>query len=257
MSLQNNYLNTNDSINESYSNGPLHHLQVQDAGAGTLKATLDLQKGAYCTIKENGDNLVITVYRQQSGLAGKTIVIDPGHGGSDPGAIGKELGVTDADVGLTVGQKLRDLLEAQGAEVIMTRDSDVRVGLNDRPAMANKVEADIFVSIHGNSATNTTAKGIQVYYYAPSSNANLYGQSYIRKELASEVSSALQNVTGTSASIKTSNLAVLRENDRPCILVETGFLSNAEEEKLLASDDYRQQLANGIYQGIRNYLNQW
>lgn len=257
VSLQNNYLNTNDSINESYSNGPLHHLQVQDAGAGTLKATLDLQKGAYCTIKENGDNLVITVYRQQSGLAGKTIVIDPGHGGSDPGAIGKVLGVTDADVGLTVGQKLRDLLEAQGAEVIMTRDSDVRVGLNDRPAMANKVEADIFVSIHGNSATNTTAKGIQVYYYAPSSNANLYGQSYIRKELASEVSSALQNVTGTSASIKTSNLAVLRENDRPCILVETGFLSNAEEEKLLASDDYRQQLANGIYQGIRNYLNQW
>lgn len=260
LQLSNVYLNTTDSINESYSNGPLQHLQVQDASGG-LKVTATLQKGAYCTVKEDGDNLVITAYNQhaagEQGLTGKVIVIDPGHGGSDPGAIGKVLGVTDANVGLTVGQKLRDLLEAQGATVIMTRDTDVRVGLNDRPAMANAAEADIFVSIHANSSTKTEPSGIQVYYYAPSTNANLYAQSYIRKDLASKVSSGLQAATGTSSVVMTSNLAVLRENDRPCILVETGFLSNAAEEALLATNEYRQKLANGIYQGILNYLKQY
>lgn len=260
LQLSNVYLKTNDTINESYTNGPLQHLQVQDANGG-LKVTLQLQKGAYCTVKENGDNLVITAYNQhadgEQGLSGKVVVIDPGHGGSDPGAIGKVMGVTDANVGLTVGQKLRDLLEAQGATVIMTRNTDIRVGLTDRPAMANAAEADLFVSIHANSSTKTDPNGIQVYYYAPSGNANLYAQSYIRKDLASKVSSGLQAATGTKSVVMTSNLAVLRENDRPCILVETGFLSNAAEEALLATDEYRQKLANGIYQGILNYLHQY
>ena len=116
---------------------------------------------------------------------------------------------------------------------------------------------DLFVSIHANSSTKTEPNGIQVYYYAPSTNANLYAQSYIRKDLASKVSAAMQATTGTSSVVMTSNLAVLRENDRPCILVETGFLSNAAEEALLATDEYRQKLANGIYQGILNYLNQY
>ena len=260
MQLGNVYLNTDDSINQVYKNGPLQHLQVQDAGS-LLKATFTLQKGAYCTVKEDGDDLVITAYNQHAagerGLEGKVIVIDPGHGGSDPGAIGKVLGVTDANVGLTVGQKLRDLLEAEGATVIMTRDTDIRVGLNDRPAMANKAEADLFVSIHANSTTRSEPKGIQVYYYAPTTNANLYAQSFIRKDLASHVSSALQATTGTGSVVMTANYAVLRENDRPSILVETGFLSNAEEEALLAQDSYRQKLANGIYQGICNYLGQY
>ena len=260
LQLDNVYLHTSDSINQSFS-GPLQHLQVQDADTNKLKVMLDLQKGAYCTVKEDGDNLVITAYNQhaagEQGLDGKVIVIDPGHGGSDPGAIGRVLGVTDAEIGLTVGQKLRDLLEGAGATVIMTRDTDVRVGLNDRPAIANDVEADLFISIHGNSSTNTAAKGIHIYYYAPSTNANLYAQSYVRKELATKVSTAMQASTGTASEIKTSNLAVLRENDRPCILVETGFLSNAEEEALLAQDSYRQKLAQGICNGVLEYLNQY
>lgn len=260
LQLNNVYLNTNDSINQDYS-GALQHLQVQDAGNTALKVTFDLQKGAYCTVKEDGEYLIITAYNQhaanESGLTGKVIVLDPGHGGSDPGAVGRVLGVTDAEIGLNVGQRLRDLLEASGATVIMTRNTDIRVGLNDRPTMANEAEADLFVSIHGNSATNTAACGIQVYYYAPSTNANLYAQSYVRKELASKVSAGLQATTGTTSDVRTANYAVLRENDRPSILVETGFLSNAEEEALLAQDSYRQKLAQGIYDGIVAYLNQY
>ncbi len=260
LQLSNVYLNTNDSINKSY-NGPLRHLQVQDAGENALKVTLDLQKGAYCTVKEDGDNLVITAYNQhaagESGLRGKVIVVDPGHGGSDPGAIGRVLGVTDAEVGLTVGQKLRDMLEADGATVIMTRDTDVRLGLPERSAKANNAEADLFISIHANSSTNTAPSGIQIYYYAPSGNANLYAQSYVRKTLATEVSDGMQAATGTKSEVRTANYAVLRETDRPAILVETGFLSNAAEEALLAQDSYRQKLAQGIYDGVVEYLNQF
>ena len=234
---------------------------VEDASDTALKVTLDLQKGAYCTVKEDGDNLVITAYNQhaagETGLAGKVVVIDPGHGGSDPGAIGRVLGVTDAEIGLNVGQRLRDLLEDAGATVIMTRDTDVRVDLSARPAIANDVEADLFISIHGNSSTNTTVSGIHIYYYAPSTNANLYAQSYVRKELASQVSSGMQAATGTASEVRTANYAVLRENDRPSILVETGFLSNAAEEALLAQDSYRQKLAQGIYDGVLAYLNQY
>ena len=258
--LSNVYLHTSDSINQSY-NGPLQHLQVQDAGENALKVTMDLQKGAYCTVKEDGDNLVITAYNQHNageyGLRGKVIVIDPGHGGSDPGAIGRVLGVTDAEVGFTVGMKLRNLLEDAGATVLMTRESDVRLGLPERSDMANKAEADMFISIHANSSTNTAPSGIQVYYYAPSSNANLYAQSYVRKALAENVSDAMHAATGTASDVRTANYAVLRENDRPSILVETGFLSNEAEEALLAKDSYRQDLAEGIYEGVLNYLNQF
>lgn len=250
-----------NSIQKTYSSGPLRELQIAADTNTTANVTLTLQSGAYCTVKESGDNLVITAYNQhdagESGLRGKVIVIDPGHGGSDPGAIGKVLGVTDADLGLTIGQKLRTLLQAQGATVIMTRDSDIRVGLSDRPAMSNKAEADLFISIHGNSAENTSAKGIQVYYYAPDTNANLMAQRFIRNKLATEVSKSLQAATGSTSSVRTANYAVLRENDRPSILVEVGFVSNAEEEALLAEDSYRQKLANGIYQGVLNYLNQY
>ena len=260
LQLNNVYLNTNDSINQSMS-GPVQHMQVQDAGENALKLTLDLQKGGYCTVKKDGDNLVITAYNQHDageyGLRGKVIVIDPGHGGSDPGAVGRVLGVTDADVGLTVGLKLRDLLESAGATVLMTRETDIRLGLPERSDVANKAEADMFISIHANSSTNTEPKGIQIYYYAPSSNANLYAQSYVRKSLAEKVSAGMQSSTGTKSGVYTANYAVLRENDRPSILVEAGFLSNAEEEALLAQDSYRQKLAKGIYDGVLEYLNQF
>ena len=250
-----------NSIQKTYGSGPLRELLIAADTNTTANMTLTLQSGAYCTVKETGDNLIITAYNQhdagESGLQGKVIVIDPGHGGSDPGAIGRVLGVTDADLGLTIGQKLRTLLQAQGATVIMTRDSDIRVGLSDRPAMSNKAEADLFISIHGNSAENTAAKGIQVYYYAPDTNANLMAQRFIRNKLATEVSKSMQAATGSTSSVRTANYAVLRENDRPSILVEVGFVSNAEEEALLAEDSYRQKLANGIYQGVLNYLNQY
>ncbi len=257
--LDNVYLN--NTISSTYTNGPLEAIKTQTASGDAVNLTLTLEYGAYCVMEEEDDLLVITVYSQQSNhsnvLQNKLIVIDPGHG-VDPGAIGKVLGVTDAEVGLEVGLKLRDLLEAQGATVIMTRETDVRVALNDRPALANQVEADLFISIHGNAIDGRPDKyGIETYYYAPSSNAQLYAQSAVRASLAQCVSDGLGLTTGRPSEVRTANYAVLRENNHPSVLVETGYLSNAEEEALLGTDAYRQKLAEGIFIGVLNYLNQY
>lgn len=259
MVLDNVYLN--NSISRSYSEGPLESIKAKTTADKVVTLELTMEYGAYCAVDEEDDLLVITVYSQKSSssnvLQGKLIVIDPGHG-VDPGAIGPILGVTDAEVGLEVGLKLRDLFEAQGATVIMTRETDVRVALNDRPALANQVEADLFISIHGNAIENRPDKyGIETYYYAPSTNAHLYAQNVVRASLAQHVSDGLGLLTGRPSVPRTANFAVLRENNHPSILVETGYLTNAEEEALLGTDEYRQKLAEGIFIGVLNYLGQY
>lgn len=259
LTLDNVYVN--NSIAKQYGTGPLTAITLQNDSNTSAKLELTMEYGAYCAIREEDGVLVITIYSQKSESANvlqdKLIVIDPGHG-VDPGAIGKVLGVTDAEVGLEVGLKLRDLLEAQGATVIMTRETDVRVALNDRPALANQVEADLFISIHGNAIDGRPDKyGIETYYYAPSTNAQLYAQSVVRASLAQHISDGLGLVTGRPSEVRKANYAVLRENNHPSVLIETGYLTNAEEEALLATDAYRQKLAEGIFIGILNYLQQY
>ena len=257
--LDNVYLDS--SVNGTYNNGPLEAINAQTSSDRTVQVALTLENGAYCVLSEDENALVITVYSQKSTsanvLENKLIVIDPGHG-VDPGAIGRVLGVTDAAVGLDVGLKLRDLLEAQGATVIMTRESDVRVALNDRPALSNQVEADVFISIHGNAIDGRPDKnGIETYYYAPNTDAQLYAQSAVRASLAQHISDGLGMTTGRPSEVRKANYAVLRENNHPSVLVETGYLTNAEEEALLATDEYRQKLAEGIFIGVVTYLNQY
>ncbi len=256
--LDNVYMN--GAVSGSYSGGPLKAIGTGYSGDNIVKLELTFEYGAYCAIAEEDNALVITVYSQRSNssnvLQDRLIVVDPGHG-VDPGTIGLVLGVTDAYVGLDVGLRLRDLLEAQGATVIMTRESDVRVPLNDRPALSNQVEADLFISIHGNANTNRAKRGIETYYYAPTTNAHLYAQNVVRNSLAQNISDALGMVTGQPSEVRKSNLAVLRENNHPSVLVEAGYLSNAEDEALLATEAYRQQLAEGIFIGVLNYLNQY
>ena len=257
--LDNVYLS--DTLNGTYRNGPLTAMKAQASSDRIVQLALTLENGAYCVLSEDNNLLVITVYSQKSTsdnvLENKLIVIDPGHG-VDPGAIGKVLGVTDAEVGLDVGLKLRNLFEAQGATVIMTRESDVRVALNDRPALANQVEADLFISIHGNAIDGRPDKsGIETYYYAPNTDAQLYAQSTVRASLAQHISDGLGMTTGRPSEVRKANYAVLRENNHPSVLVETGYLTNAEEEALLATDEYRQKLAEGIFIGVLTYLNQY
>ncbi len=195
-------------------------------------------------------------YNFTPGLKGKTIVIDPGHGGSDPGAIGKT-GVREKNVALAVSLKLRDILQAGGAKLIMTRTTDRDVfaanasgsdELGARAAIGNNNNADLLISIHANSFRDPDVKGTSVYYY---------GQSPYSRLLAQTVQyGAVKNGGLSDRGIYPANFYVLRRTLMPAVLVETAFISNPAEEALLNNPQFQQRLAQGIADGIANFFNQ-
>ena len=185
-------------------------------------------------------------------LKGKIIVVDPGHGGSNPGAVAN--GVRESDVNLSVGLKLKERLEKDGAKVIMTRDTDRKVNskgttlgeeLASRVTIASQNNADIFVSIHANYNPNSSIKGAMTFYHNNRS-----------KDLAQKIQNGLIAETGAdNKGIETASFHVIRNTVMPSVLVETGFLSNAAEAKLLSNNNYQNSIANGIYSGIVRYFN--
>lgn len=179
----------------------------------------------------------------------KLIVIDAGHGGYDPGAVSPNLKLKEKDIVLDVSLKLKKLLENAGFKVYMTRDDDTYIGLYDRPAIANELGADAFVSVHANAAYNASAEGAMVLYYPNDGRDN--------KSFASMTRDALVNGLNTPdrGIIQRPKLVVIRETKMPAVLLELGFLTNAREEKLLAQQDYRDKCAQASYDGIIEYFN--
>lgn len=191
-------------------------------------------------------------------LKGKLIVIDPGHGGNDAGAIGPT-GVMEKTVTLKVALELKRLLEEEGAEVIMTRDTDKTVSekgakasdieeLGARCEIANRAGAHIFISIHADSFTRPEARGTTGYYYGKSTSGN--GQ-----KLADCIRRNLVEQLGTpSRGTQPCNFYVVKHTDMPATLIELGFISNKDEEKLLDSKEGVQKAAQGIFDGIEDYF---
>ena len=191
-------------------------------------------------------------------LKGKIIVIDPGHGGNDAGAIGPT-GVMEKNVTLKVSLELRKLLEAEGAKVIMTRETDRTVSekgakasdieeLGARCDVGNRAGADIFISIHADSFTRPEARGTTGYYYSKSTTGR--GQ-----KLADCIRRNLVEQLGTpSRGTQPCNFYVVKNTDMPATLIELGFISNKEEEKLLDSKEGVQKAAQGIFDGIEDYF---
>ena len=191
-------------------------------------------------------------------LSGKKIVIDPGHGGNDAGAIGPT-GVMEKNVTLKVSLELKKLLEAEGAQVILTRETDKTVSakgakasdieeLGARCEVANKNGADIFISIHADSFTRPEARGTTGYYYSKSTSGR--GQ-----KLADCIRRNLVEQLGTpSRGTQPCNFYVVKHTDMPATLIELGFISNKDEEKLLDSKEGVQKAAQGILDGIEDYF---
>lgn len=218
------------------------------------------------------------------------IMVDAGHGGEDPGAISPR-GLREKDVVLTIARLTKTKLESMGYIVKMTRNEDVFIPLKSRTLKAQQERADLFISIHADSvANNPSARGTGVYVLsqkgatdeasrllAESQNdADMIGgiQMSESKDVNSVLMNMIQNQTindslrlgrlvlnqlGKYNKVKTevnqANFVVLRTPDIPSILVETAFLSNAEDEALLRSDTYRQQVAQAIADGVKQYLN--
>ncbi len=182
----------------------------------------------------------------------RCIVVDPGHGGFDPGKVAGD-GVTEKTINLAIAEKLRGFLEQGGAVVISTRTEDSslskskREDLKGRADIANGENMDMFISIHQNSFPQAGAKGAQVFYYKSSQEG---------KRLAESIQARLREVVDmNNTRVAKSNTAyyVLKEIKVPSVIVECGFLSNSVEHDKLMSSEYQEKLAWAIYMGILDY----
>ena len=175
----------------------------------------------------------------------KRIVIDPGHGDTDSGAVSID-GLRESDVVLSIAYKVRDILK-HSFEVFMTRDSDTFVSLNYRSGYANSLgDVAAFISIHCNSATNTSARGWEIFTSKGETEADKLAAS-IGKRYASRF-------TIPARGLKEANFSVLQHTNMPAVLVECCFLSNAEEAKWISSDEIQQQHAEAIADGIIDHF---
>ncbi len=171
------------------------------------------------------------------------VCIDPGHGGSDPGAVSKD-GAQEKVVNLFVAQRIKTYLERAGAKVLMARTDDSDVGLADRAAKANQAKCDYFVSIHANAADAESANGYEVFHYPGSSGG---------ASLANKVSRTYKVASGMPLRRVTSaNFQVLRDTAMPAILIELGFLTSPLDLALLKEPAFLDKCALGITFGILN-----
>jgi len=221
----------------------------------------------------------------------KKIVIDPGHGGKDPGALGR-YGINEKEIVLDIARRLKRALTAKGIKVILTRSKDVFIPLWKRSEIANKNKADFFISIHANSFRKKWARGFEVYFLADaadsvsrateaaennaikfekkslnrySSTAKaiacdlvLHEQRKESAELAEYIRKAVKRkIYIRDRGIKKAKFHVLKKTAMPAVLVEVGFLSNVKEGKLLKNSSHRQKIANAIAQGILSYKDKY
>ena len=205
-------------------------------------------------VQDKGSNQIEVPRRVEKPKNGKpTVVIDPGHGGKDSGAIGVDRSM-EKTWALKTAQRVEGLLRQQGYQVIMTRTRDEYIQLAERARIANDANADIFLSIHFNSGGSEKPRGVEVLY-ASENNVSLKKQAGDQRRLANEVLKSVLKETGMSSrGIKNRpELAVLRLTKMNAALVEGGFMSNPDEMDIIKSDAYLDKLARGIVNGIVNF----
>ena len=186
-----------------------------------------------------------------------TVVIDPGHGGSDPGSIGYKTKVHEDVLNLKMSLKLKDKLEKAGINVVMTRDTQnaliegrgrkwKREEMEERRKLIVKTRPNMVISLHQNSYTNHSFRGAQVFYDK---------KSDISKQIAESIQEQFKLYLDKSIkSPSPGDYFMLKCSSAPSVIVECGFLSNEEEEKLLQTDEYQEKIIDSIYKGIVNFF---
>ncbi len=284
----------------------LEKVRIAQKNPSTVRAVIDLDfSKAYYKVWHLPDpfRLIIDVYPKdvpdlppppklktsiirQLGLGIQRVVIDPGHGGKDPGCIGNQYKLQEKDVVLDVSLRLKALLESLGLEVVMTRETDIYLPPETRTVIANQKQADIFISVHANASRNRKLSGVETFYLNLSQDPTVVetaarenatstkniGQmrETIKKILENtkipeslELAQTIQKNLVQTLSQKYSALRdlgvkggpfwVLIGAEVPSVLVEISFLSNSEEEEKLRDPQYLERIALGIYQGIIAY----
>lgn len=240
------------------------------------------------TIKKSSEPKAVAL-KETPKKSKKIIVIDPGHGGKDPGAIGYS-GVYEKNITLAMGKELKETLESGGYKVYLTRSTDKFINLRERYQIARRYKADLFMSVHADSAKNRQATGLSVYTLSENASdreaaalaerenkADIIGGMNLAKEdkdLTSVFISLTQTMTRNNSSdfaellqeemaksVKLVNnahrfagFAVLKAPDIPSVLLELGYLSNRNEEKLLKQASYRKKLAKSTLRAVDRYF---
>lgn len=214
-----------------------------------VRVVFDLNNSPVYQVKTPSSSDRITLEFLRGDLAGKIVVIDPGHGGFDPGAVGVR-GTYEKDVVLEIALKVYDLLLQAGARPLLTRDSDTFISLHGRAEYANRVGADVFISIHANDAKIAgIPSGTETYIARQTSSATDLLASFVHRGL----------ITATNLpdrGIKRSNLSVLTPLRMPGVLLEVAFISNPAEEELLNDHAFQKRVAEAIVEGLGNYFSQ-
>jgi len=290
------------------NNSVVNKIRAGQFDTSTVRIVFELLKPDYefkVIQLENPFRLVIDIYlkggskqlskelekKKESQISLKrTIVIDPGHGGKDPGAIGPT-GLKEKDVVLDVALKVRELLKSDPQyDIVLTRDQDIFIPLNKRTEIANKINADLFISIHANASTNSYARGVETYLLnwtddeeairvAARENAisvkkmkQLKGElgfmlaslereakrddsvrlaGYIHNSMADELKN---DFSRHNNGVKQALFYVLVGAQMPSCLLEISYISNPEEERLLDDESYRMKIAQSLVEGIKNYF---
>ena len=217
------------------------------------------QKGSKVTTKSDKEELPLAIkakskFRTGGGIKDKIITLDPGHGGSDPGAIGAS-GLKEKQITLEISMRVKELLEKEGAKVYMTRttDKDVyaanasdRAELQARVNVAEKHNSDLFLSLHINSSVNKSVGGFSSYYY-PKTDNDLKIAKAIQDKFA-------KNFGVDNLGVRQANFYVVKRCSMPATLLEMCFISNPKEEKLMKSKWFQKKTARLIVEGVKNYF---
>jgi len=177
------------------------------------------------------------------------VCVDAGHGGSDPGAVGTDpFRLTEKEVTLQVSVLLEQELEERGHSVVMTRRRDRTLGLLPRARFANRLRADLFVSIHANAAATASAEGIEVYHFPDSREGR-------RTAVAVLQSLVTAFPDHRNRGVKEANFAVLRETEMPAILIETEFITHPRQMEFLSDPESQEALSEAVADGLEAILN--
>ncbi|MEW5741231.1 MAG: N-acetylmuramoyl-L-alanine amidase [Myxococcota bacterium] len=278
-----------DEVLDEAEDSPLASLQerLRDVRVGPRPGETAEAKSRFSKLAKGEASAELTL-AQQLGLKVKRVIVDAGHGGHDTGAIGKN-GTREKDVSLAIAKKLAAKLEELGLEVVLTRDDDTYVKLEDRTRLANREKGDLFISVHCNAAPSSKLRGIETYSLNTSSNRyairlaarenatterGVGDLQYILADLATKANTGestrlaervqqtlVRNLSGSYKNVK--NLGhkealffVLLGARMPAVLVETSFLSNEEEEARLADDAYQQAVADSIAEAVQGFLDE-
>ncbi|MCH4008206.1 N-acetylmuramoyl-L-alanine amidase [Companilactobacillus sp.] len=214
-------------------NGKWYKVRDKDGSVGYVASWVVTVSGTKDPIKSAATN-----------ISEATIVIDPGHGGSDTGALSKKK-TYEKNFTLEYAQAIKSQLEKTGARVILTRSNDSTKSLGDRARLSSKIEADAFISLHFDSSSSENAgSGITTYYY----------QSNKDSKLATDVNNQLKGIKIDNRGTQQKDLYVLHYNSQPSILLELGYINSKSDYKHINSETYKQQVARAVTAGLKNYF---